>query len=144
MTEQELNRHRRWCRFRYGIDGEDVFHQAWIFAQEYGGIEKVNQSLFSKLCKWAARELRKHERYEIPFSYLTQKNEDKEEFAEFDFADPTWEKQYIAIEEREEVTKKYGQWLLNSLLKTAEKPQKNMVTTDCTIYGEQMKLFEFV
>jgi len=31
-----------------------------------------------------------------------------------------WEREYIAIEEREEVEKLYGKWLLNALLKTTE------------------------
>ena len=126
MTEQELNRHRRWCRFRYGIDGEDVFHQAWIYAQGYGGIEKINQSLFSKLCKWAARELKKHEMHEIPFSFLVAQNEDQTDFAEFDPEDPMWKKDFDAIEEREEIAVRYGQWLLNALLSATKnsKPAK--------------------
>jgi|YNPBryunderm2012_1023409.scaffolds.fasta_scaffold10683_2 succinate dehydrogenase/fumarate reductase flavoprotein subunit len=140
MTEQKLERHRKWCRLRYGIDGEDIFHQAWIYAQGYGGIEKVNQSLFSKLCRWAAREIRKHEKYEIPFSCLQTENEDREEFAEFDFADPTWAKQYIAIEEREEVAKTYGQWLLNALLSATEpKPARKEEEKE-----EEQLQFEFV
>ena len=108
MTEQELNRHRKWCRFRYGIDGEDVFQLAWVYAQGYGGIEKVNQSLFSKLCKWAARELKKHEMHEIPFSFLVAQNEDQTDFAEFDPEDPMWKKDFDAIEEREEIAVRYA------------------------------------
>ena len=125
MTKQELNRHRRWLMQKYGyIDGEDIFQRACEMAiRKYKEIEKVNQSLFGLLCRWAAREIRKHEKYEIPFSCLQTENKDREEIAEFDFADPTWEKQYIAIEEREEVAKTYGQWLLNALLNATTEPK---------------------
>jgi DNA-directed RNA polymerase specialized sigma24 family protein len=142
MTEQETLRHRKWLMQKYGdIDGEDIFQQAWIYAmQGYENIEKVNQSLFSKLCKWAARELKKHERYEIPFSCLQRENEDREEFAEFDFADPTWEKQYVAIEEREDLQKIYGQWLLNALLSATE--SKTIPAREEEKEEEQLK-FEF-
>jgi len=128
MTEQELNRHRKWLMQKYGyIDGEDIFQLACVFAiQRYGDIENTNQNLFGLLCRWAARELKRHEKYEVPFSCLQTENKDREEIAEFDFADPTWEKQYIAIEEREEVAKTYGQWLLNALLSATKnsKPAK--------------------
>jgi DNA-directed RNA polymerase specialized sigma24 family protein len=146
MTEEQLQKHQKWLRLKYGIDGEDIFQRACEMAiRKYKKIEKVNQSLFGLICRWAAREIRKHEKYEIPFSCLQTENKDREEFAEFEVGDPTWEKQYIAIEEREEVTKKYGQWLLNALLKAATEPNPSMVTTDCTyVYEKQMKLFEYV
>jgi uncharacterized protein len=144
MTEQELLKHQKWCKQRWNGNGDDVFQEAYLIAiKRYGDITRINQSLFGLLCLEAAREIQKHERYEIPFSCLAQENEDREEFAEFDFTDPTWKRQYIAIEEREEVAKTYGQWLLNALLKATTEPPKNMVTTDRTIYEKQMK-FEFV
>ena len=146
MTKEQLQKHQKWLKLKYGNDGEDIFQQACVFAiQGYGDIENTNQNLFGLLCRWAARELKRHEKYEVPFSFLQREKEDREEIAEFDFADPTWEKQYIAIEEREEVAKTYGQWLLNALLKAAE-PEPSMVTTDSTyvcgeqICGEQIKL----
>jgi len=120
MTEQELSRHQKWLRLKYGYDGEDIFQLAWIYAQGYGGIEKVNQSLFSKLCKWAARELFSYRAHEVPFSCLSTENADQTDEMEYDPMDTEWEKDFVAVEEREEVTKKYGQWLLNALLKATE------------------------
>jgi len=140
MTEQELQKHQKWLRQKYGNDGDDVFHQAWIYAQRYGGIEKVNQNLFGLLCRWAARELKKHEMHEIPFSCLVQENADQTDEVEFDPEDPAWEKDFVAIEEREEIEKLQGQWFLNALLKAAE-PKPSKVTTDADIHREQMKLF---
>ena len=140
MTEQQLVRHQKWLRLKYGYDdGEDIFHQAWIYAQGYGGIEKVNQSLFSKLCKWAARELKKHEMHEIPFSFLVAQNEDQTDFAEFDPEDPMWKKDFDAIEQREEIAVRYGQWLLDALLNATTEPKPNKVTTDRI--DIQMELF---
>jgi len=146
MTEQELENHRKWCRCKYGYDdGNEVFQQAYAYAiQRYQTIEKVNQSLFGFLCRWAAREIKKHERYEVPFSCLSIENSDKADEVEFDPETPEWEKDFVAIEEKDEIEKKYGQWFLNALLSYAKKPPKNMVTTDRTIYEKQMKLFEYV
>ena len=143
MTEQELNRHRKWLMQKYGyIDGEDIFQRACEMAiRKYKKIEKVNQSLFGFLCRWAAREIKKHERYEIPFSCLSIENSDQADEVEFDPMDTEWEKDFVAIEEKDEIEKKYGQWFLNALLSAAEKPQKNMVTTDCIGIDMQMKLF---
>jgi hypothetical protein len=60
---------------------------------------------------------------------------------EYDPEDPEWQKEYIAIEKREEIQKIHGQWLLNALLKAVTKPKPSMVTTDCTyVCGEQIKL----
>ena len=120
MTEQELARHQKWLMLKYGDDGDDVFQQAYLYALKYGNIEKVNQSLFGFLCRWAARELKKHEIHEIPFSCLSIENQDRSDEIEFDPEDPAWEKNFQAIEERDEIEKKYGQWLLNALLKVAE------------------------
>jgi hypothetical protein len=140
MTEQELSRHQKWLRLKYGDDGEDIFHQAWIYAiQAYSEIEKVNQSLFGLLCKWAARELKKHERYEIPFSCLIQENADQTDFVEFDPADEEWRKDFDAIENREEVQKKYGQRILNALIKSATRNARKEEEKE----EEQLK-FEFV
>jgi len=145
MTEEQLQKHQKWLRLKYGTEGEDIFQQACVFAiQRYGDIENTNQNLFGFLCRWAAREIKKHERYEIPFSCLSIENQDQTDEVEYDPMDAEWEKQYRMIEEREDLQKIYGQWLLNALLSAAEKPQKNMVTTDCTYVEEQMKLFEFV
>jgi len=127
MTEQELNRHRKWLMQKYGyIDGEDIFQLACVFAiQRYGDIENTNQNLFGLLCRWAARELKRHEKYEVPFSCLIVENQDQSDEIEFDPEDPTWQKEYDAIENREEIQKIYGQWLLSALLSIAEpKPAK--------------------
>jgi hypothetical protein len=124
MTEQQLEKHRKWCRQKWNSNGDDIFQTAYmIVLSRYGNIEKVNQNLFSKICREAARELKKHEMHEIPFSCLQTENKDREEFAEFDFTDPTWKRQYIAIEEREEVEKLFGKWLLNALLNAATEPK---------------------
>ena len=127
--------------FKYGyIDGEDVFQKACEMAiQEYGGIGNVNQSLFGLLARWAAREIRKHERYEIPFSCLRQENQDLTDEMEFEPEDPAWEKSFAAIENIEEIQKIHGQWLLNALLKTATEPKPHKVTTDHS--DIQMELF---
>jgi hypothetical protein len=146
MTEQELSRHRKWCMFKYGIDGEDIFQLACVFAIQEYGIEKTNQNLFGLLCRWAARELKRHEKYEVPFSCLSIENSDQADEVEYDPIDAEWEKQYRMIEEREELQKKYGQWLLNALLKAVTESKPSMVTTDSTyvcgeqICGEQIKL----
>jgi len=126
MTEQELNRHRKWLMQKYGyIDGEDIFQLACVFAIQEYGIEKTNQNLFGLLCRWAARELKRHEKYEVPFSCLIVENQDQSDEIEFDPEDPTWQKEYDAIENREEIQKIYGQWLLSALLSIAEpKPAK--------------------
>jgi len=127
MTEQELNRHRKWLMQKYGyIDGEDIFQLACVFAiQRYGDIEKTNQNLFGLLCRWADRELFKHRSHEVPFSCLIAQNEDQTDEVVFDPEDPTWQKEYDAIENREEIQKIYGQWLLSALLSIAEpKPAK--------------------
>jgi len=127
MTEQELNRHRKWLMQKYGyIDGEDIFQLACVFAiQRYGDIENTNQNLFGLLCRWAARELFKHRSHEVPFSCLIAQNEDQTDEVVFDPEDPTWQKEYDAIENREEIQKIYGQWLLSALLSIAEpKPAK--------------------
>ena len=142
MTEEQLQKHQKWLRLKYGTEGEDIFQQACVFAiQRYGDIENTNQNLFGFLCRWAAREIKKHERYEVPFSCLVAQNEDQTDEMEYDPEDPEWEKDFVAIEEKDEIEKKYGQWLLNALLSAAEKPQKNMVTTDCIGIDMQMKLF---
>ena len=141
MTEQQLENHRKWCRCKYGYDdGNEVFQQAYAYAiQRYQTIEKVNQSLFGFLCRWAAREIKKHERYEIPFSCLSIENQDQTDVVEYDPEDPEWRKNFDAIESREEIEKTYGNWLLNALLKATTEPPKNMVTTDHS--DIQMKLF---
>ena len=144
MTEQELGRHRRWCKQKWNGNGDDVFQAAFLIAMERYGIDKVNQSLFGKICREAARVLLYHEKHEIPFSYLVTENQDQTDEVEYDPEDPEWRKNFDAIESREEIEKTYGNWLLNALLKATTEPPKNMVTTDCTYVEEQMKLFEFV
>jgi len=126
MTEQELNRHRKWCIFKYGNDGEEIYREAYTIALErYQMIEKVNQNLFGLICREAARELFGYRRYEVPFSCLIVENQDQSDEIEFDPEDPTWQKEYDAIENREEIQKIYGQWLLSALLSIAEpKPAK--------------------
>jgi len=140
MTEEQLERHRKWCRQKWNGNGDDIFQQAFMIAiQRYRSIKKINQSLFGFLCREAARQLMFHQKHEIPFSCLVTENKDREEFSEFDPVDLTWEKEYIAIEEREEVTKNYGQWLLNALLKTAAEPKPAREEKE-----EEQLQFEFV
>jgi len=146
MTEQELLKHRKWCKQRWNGNGDDVFQGACLTAiKRYGDITRINQSLFGFLCLEAAREIRKHEKYEVPFSCLVAQNEDQTDETEFDPEDPTWRKDFDAIENMEEIEKTYGNWLLDALLKAVEpEPKPSKVTTDCTYVEEQMKLFEFV
>jgi DNA-directed RNA polymerase specialized sigma24 family protein len=143
MTEQELGWHRKWLRFKYGNDdGEDIFQTAYMIAMErYTGIDRVNQNLFGLLCREAARVLLYHEKHEIPFSCLVQENNDQTDSVEFDPADEKWQKEYIAIEEREEIEKMHGKWLLNALLKAAE-PKPSKVTPPHK--NIQMELFAVV
>jgi len=141
MTEQDLNRHRRWCKQKWNGNGDDVFQAAFLIAMERYGIDKVNQSLFGKICREAARQLQYAEKHEIPFSYLAHENIDQTNEMPFDLEDMEWKRPYIAIEEQEEIEKTYGKWLLNSLLKAATEPKPSKVTTDCTyVCGEQIKL----
>jgi hypothetical protein len=129
MTEQQLERHRRWCWQRWNGNGDDVFQQAYLLAiQRYEDIEKVNQSLFGKICKEAARELLKQNKHEIPFSCLVTENKDQFDEMEYDPMDPEWKKNFDAIVEREEVAKKYGQRILNALMKAATEPKPSKVT----------------
>jgi hypothetical protein len=78
-------------------------------------------------------------KYEIPFFCLIQENKDQTDEISFDPEDPTWQKEYDAIENREEIEKLQGQWLLNAMMKTAE-PPKNMVTTKSIYIEEQIQL----
>jgi hypothetical protein len=146
MTEEQIIKHKKWCRCKYGTEGEDIFQQACLIAiQRYEDIEKINQNLFGFLCREAARQLQLHKEYEIPFSYLTRENSDQADEVEFDPMDTEWEKDFDAIENMEEIEKTYGKWLLDALLKAVEpEPKPSKVTTDCTYVEEQMKLFEFV
>ena len=122
MTEQELLKHQKWCKQRWNGNGDDVFQEAYLIAiKRYGDITRINQSLFGFLCLEAARVLLYHNKHEIPFSCLQTENKDREEIAEFDPEDPMWRKDFDAIEEREEIAVRYGQWLLDALLKTTEK-----------------------
>jgi len=141
MTEQELVKHRKWLMQKYGyIDGEDIFQTAYVIAMQEYGIENTNQNLFCLLCRWAARELFKHRSHEVPFSCLRQGNQTQDDEMEYDPMDTEWEKDFVAIEEREEVEKLHGKWLLDALLKAAaENPKPSKVTTDC-MYEKQMKL----
>ena len=144
MTEEQMQKYKKWLRLKYGNnDGEDVFQQAYMIAIQRYGIEKINQSLFGKICREAARQLQYAEKHEIPFSYLAHENIDQTNEMPFDLEDMEWKRPYIAIEEQEEIEKTYGKWLLNSLLKAATEPKPSKVTTDCTDVEEQMK-FEFV
>ena len=144
MIKEQLQKHQKWLRLKYGTESEDIFQQAYmIVLKRYGNVEKVNQNLFGLICREAARVLLYHEKHEIPFSYLVTENQDQTDEVEYDPEDPEWQKEYIAIEKREEIQKIHGQWLLDALLKTTE-PKPSKVTTNCTYVEEQMKLFEFV
>jgi len=104
MTKEQLQKHQKWLRLKYGIDSEDIFQQAYmIVLKRYGNVEKVNQNLFGNICREAAREIQKHERYEIPFSYLVTENQDQTNEMEYDPEDPTWRKDFDAIENMEEI-----------------------------------------
>jgi len=142
MTEEQLQKHQKWLRLKYGTEGEDIFQQACLIAiQRYEDIEKINQNLFGFLCREAARQLQLHKEYEIPFSYLAHENIDQTNEMPFDLEDMEWKRSYIAIEEQEEIEKTYGKWLLNSLLKAATEPKPSKVTTDCIGIDMQMKIF---
>lgn len=123
MTEQELENHRKWCRQKWNCNGEDVFQTAFLIAMKRYGIDKVNQNLFGFLCREAARVLLYHEKHEIPFSWLRYENEDQTDEVVFDPEDPTWRKDFDAIEIREEIQKIHGQWLLNALLNATTEPK---------------------
>ena len=124
MTEEQLTKHRKWCIFKYGNDGEEIYREAYTIALErYQMIEKVNQNLFGLICREAARELFGYRRHEIPFSCLSIENSDQTDEVDFDPMDPEWEKDFDAIENMEEIEKTYGNWLLDALLKTTEKPK---------------------
>jgi hypothetical protein len=139
MTEQELTRHRRWCKQKWDGNGDDVFQAAFLIAMERYGIDKVNQSLFGKICREAARVLLYNEKHEIPFSWLRYENEDQTDEMVFDPEDPEWRKNFDAIESREEIEKTYGNWLLDALLNATTEPKPNKVTTDRI--DIQMELF---
>jgi DNA-directed RNA polymerase specialized sigma24 family protein len=141
MTEQQLERHRKWCRCKYGIDGEDIFQRACEMAiRKYKKIEKVNQSLFGLICRWAARELFSYRAHEIPFSCLSTENADQTDEMEYDPMDPEWEKDFVVVEEREEIEKIHGKWLLNALLSATE--PKTIPAREEEKEEEQLK-FEF-
>jgi DNA-directed RNA polymerase specialized sigma24 family protein len=71
MTQEQLEKHLRFCRQLWNGYGEDIFQEACLIAlQRYKTLNNVNQSLFKLLCKEAARKLLKHQKYEIPFSQL--------------------------------------------------------------------------
>jgi len=140
MTEEQLTKHRKWCIFKYGNDGEEIYREAYTIALErYQMIEKVNQNLFGLICREAARELFGYRRHEIPFSWLRYENEDQTDEMVFDPEDPEWRKNFDAIESREEIEKTYGNWLLDALLNATTEPKPNKVTTDRI--DIQMELF---
>jgi len=144
MTKEQLQKHQKWLRLKYGTESEDIFQQAYmIVLKRYGNVEKVNQNLFGNICREAARVLLYHEKHEIPFSWLRYENEDQTDEVVFDPEDPTWRKDFDAIEIREEIQKIHGQWLLDALLNATTEPKPNKVTTDSTYVEEQMKLFEY-
>jgi DNA-directed RNA polymerase specialized sigma24 family protein len=71
MTQEQLEKHLRFCKFVWNGYGEDVFQEACLIAlQRYKTLNNVNQSLFKLLCKEAARKLLKHQKHEITFSQL--------------------------------------------------------------------------
>ena len=87
MTQEQLLKQLQFCKYIWNGWGEDVFQQACLIALErYKSFENVNQKLFRLLCKEAARNLRRHEKYEICFSQLQyQQEEDDSEDDRFDF-----------------------------------------------------------
>jgi hypothetical protein len=80
MTQTQLLKHLQFCKHRWNGYGEDVFQQACLIAlQRYKTLDNVNQSLFSQICKEAARKPLRHRKYEITFSQLQNCVDDDEE-----------------------------------------------------------------
>jgi hypothetical protein len=89
MTQAQLFKHLQFCKFRYNGYGEDVFQGACLIAlQRYKTLDNVNQSLFSRICKEAARTLLRHRKYEITFSQLQSYEDDEEKNFEDTLVDP--------------------------------------------------------
>ena len=88
MTQARLLKHLQFCKFRYNGYGEEVFQEACLIAlQRYKTLDNVNQSLFSRICKEAARTLLRHRKYEITFSQLQSYEDDEEKNFEDTLAD---------------------------------------------------------
>ena len=91
MTQEQLLKHREFCKSRWNGYGEDVFQEACLIAlQRYKSFDNVNQALFGLICKEAARNLLKHKKFEIPFSQIQKgyfSNEEEKNF-EDTLADP--------------------------------------------------------
>ena len=132
MTEQELTKHLKWCRFKYdGYGGDDIFQEACMIALErYGALENVKQSLFGMLCREAFRKIRSEEEQYISFSFFTKETAD--DFDEqFDFADPKSMQEFERIEDINELEKLLGETCLEKCLEkllNAEKPASKVKT----------------
>jgi len=108
MTQEQLLKQLQFCKYIWNGWGEDVFQQACLIALErYKSFENVNQKLFRLLCKEAARNLRRHEKYEICFSQL--KDQQKNEDDGFDFenmiVDPRFDTGYLIFDNFDEIKK---------------------------------------
>jgi hypothetical protein len=104
MTQEQLLKQLQFCKYIWNGWGEDVFQEACVIAlKRYGSLENVNQKLFNLLCKEAARNLRRHEKYEICFSQLQyQQEKDDSEDDRFDFenmiVDPRFDTGYLIFD----------------------------------------------
>jgi DNA-directed RNA polymerase specialized sigma24 family protein len=88
MTKEQLLKHLQFCKVVWNGFGEDIFQEACLIAlQRYHSLNNVNQSLFSLLCKEAARKLLKHKKYETTFTQLFLNEEEEEKFIN-SLADP--------------------------------------------------------
>jgi len=109
MTQEQLLKQLQFCKWMWNGWGEDVFQEACVIAlKRYGSFENVNQSLFNLLCKEAARNLRRHEKYEICFSQLQyQQEKDDSEDNKFDFenmiVDTRFDTSYLIFDEIKKV-----------------------------------------
>jgi DNA-directed RNA polymerase specialized sigma24 family protein len=85
MTQEQLLKQFCYCKSRWNGWGEDVFQEACLIALErYKSLENVNQKLFRLLCLEAARNLRRHEKYEICFSQLQYQQENEDDQLDFE------------------------------------------------------------
>jgi hypothetical protein len=111
MTQEQLLKQLQFCKYIWNGWGEDVFQQACLIALErYKSFKNVNQKLFRLLCKEAARNLRRHEKYEICFSQLQhQQEKDDSEDDRCDFenmiVDPRFDTGYLIFDNFDEIKK---------------------------------------
>jgi hypothetical protein len=99
MTQEQLLKQLQFCKWKWNGWGEDIFQQACLIALErYKSFKNVNQKLFRLLCKEAARNLRRHEKYEICFSQLQYQQENEDD--RFDFENMIFDFENMIVDPR--------------------------------------------